>query len=73
MRQEAALTAKQLQGLRHEASHTLVVTMLKERFEQLKNQLVEASEGEWKNLQGRAQECRTLLRKMTGEHSSKLA
>ncbi len=73
MRPEIAATVKQLHGLRHEGSHILVVTLLRDRLEQLKNQLVDASPAEHPALQGRAQECRALLRQLTGEHPSKMA
>lgn len=72
MRQTAE-TAKKLQGLRHETSHILVVTLLKDRLEQLKRQLIDAEDVTWKQIQGRAQECREMLRQMTGDHPSKLA
>lgn len=73
MRQELAEIANKLQGLKHETSHALVVMLLKERLENVKNQLVEAAGNECINLQGRAQECRTLLQRLTGDHPSKLA
>lgn len=68
MRQEVTAIVEQLRGLKHEASYVLVVLLLRERLEHVKNQLVdETMSHEMARLQGRVQECRLLLHHLTGE------
>lgn len=64
MRPETAVIVDQIQGLRHEASHGLIVALLRGRLEQNRSQLVTAPSHLYAQLQGRAQECETLLQYM---------